>query len=93
MVTTADYTVADLERRAHDGYRYDLIRGQLIKMSPAGARHGHVAARIARSRRRTPRRSRAPTRVRRRDPLPAGARPGCCPGSGRRLCSYGASSP
>lgn len=29
-----------------DGWRYELVRGELKKMSPSGARHGRVAARI-----------------------------------------------
>jgi len=29
-----------------DGYRYELIDGELIRMSPAGAQHGMVAVRI-----------------------------------------------
>lgn len=27
-----------------DGYRYELVRGKLIKMAPAGAEHGGIAA-------------------------------------------------
>src|SRR5437763_818237 len=30
-----------------DGYHYELVRGELRKMSPAGEDHGHVAAGIA----------------------------------------------
>jgi Uma2 family endonuclease len=30
-----------------DGYRYDLLAGDLIRVSPAGYRHGRLAARIA----------------------------------------------
>ncbi|HEX7807396.1 MAG TPA: Uma2 family endonuclease [Thermoanaerobaculia bacterium] len=29
-----------------DGFRYELVRGELRKMSPSGARHGEVAANI-----------------------------------------------
>lgn len=35
-------TVGDLERMADDQYRYDLIDGVLIRMSPAGAEHGEI---------------------------------------------------
>ncbi len=30
-----------------DGFRYELVRGELRKMSPAGHRHGRIAIRIA----------------------------------------------
>lgn len=38
-LTTAD----DLFTMADDGYRYELVRGELIRMAPAGARHGELA--------------------------------------------------
>jgi len=41
-LTTAD----DLLRLPDDGHRYELVRGELKQMSPSGARHGLVAARI-----------------------------------------------
>jgi Uma2 family endonuclease len=31
-----------------DGHRYELAAGRLVRMPPAGARHGSIAARIAR---------------------------------------------
>jgi len=30
-----------------DGYRYDLIDGRVVRMSPAGRRHGRIAVQIA----------------------------------------------
>ena len=40
--TTAD----ELLRMPRDGWRYQLIEGELQKMSPSGAQHGRVAARL-----------------------------------------------
>lgn len=48
VVVATDASVADVERLPDDGYRYDLIAGQLIRMSPAGALHGEIASRIGR---------------------------------------------
>lgn len=47
MATTRLMTAEDLLHLA-DECRYDLIRGELIRMSPAGRRHGRIAATIAR---------------------------------------------
>lgn len=44
VLTTAD----ELLQMPDDGMRYELVRGELLMMSPAGARHGRRAARIAR---------------------------------------------
>ncbi|HKR63562.1 MAG TPA: Uma2 family endonuclease [Thermoanaerobaculia bacterium] len=41
-LTTAD----ELLRLPRDGWRYELLRGELKKMSPSGARHAQVSARI-----------------------------------------------
>src|SRR5207302_6128562 len=41
-------TVEDLASVEGDGYRYDLLEGNLIRVSPAGFRHGRLAAEIAR---------------------------------------------
>lgn len=44
MATTLKITTAEeLEAIPDDGFRYELIRGELIRMSPAGAGHGTVA--------------------------------------------------
>lgn len=40
-------TAAELLKLPGDGQRYDLIRGELYCMSPAGARHGRVSAKVA----------------------------------------------
>lgn len=47
MASTTQYVTADeLFRMPDDGWRYELVRGELRKMSPAGARHGRVAAKF-----------------------------------------------
>ncbi len=40
-------TAADLLRLSGEGHRYELIRGELRQMAPAGPRHGRLAMRIA----------------------------------------------
>lgn len=40
-------TVADLERLSAQGFRYELIRGELIEMSPTGGLHGSATDRFA----------------------------------------------
>src|SRR5688500_10982462 len=47
MVMTKLLTVEDLERLPDDEHRYDLIRGELLKMAPAGGEHGEIASRAA----------------------------------------------
>jgi Uma2 family endonuclease len=43
QVVTAD----QLYSQPSDGYRYELTKGKLVMMSPAGGRHGRIANRIA----------------------------------------------
>jgi len=43
-VVRTDVTVAELERLPDDGFRYDLLDGELIRMWPAGEEHGRIAA-------------------------------------------------
>ncbi len=46
-VTLATLTTADeLLRLPENGVRYELVRGELRKMSPSGASHGSIAAEI-----------------------------------------------
>jgi Uma2 family endonuclease len=44
--TTRLLTAEELLRMPDDGYRYELVRGELKKMAPAGHRHGRIAANI-----------------------------------------------
>lgn len=50
MSTTIQQTTAeDLLRMPNDGYRYELVRGELTKMSPAGHKQGRIAGNITTS--------------------------------------------
>lgn len=40
-------TAEELLRTPDDGFRYELVRGELRKMNPAGNIHGYVALRVA----------------------------------------------
>lgn len=42
--TIKEMTAEDLLRMPDDGFRYELVRGELRKMTPAGQRHGKIAA-------------------------------------------------
>ena len=44
--STRSVTADDLLRMPDDGWRYELVEGELIGMAPAGGRHGHVAMQI-----------------------------------------------
>jgi Uma2 family endonuclease len=46
MTVSTLMTADELLRLPDDGWRYELVRGELKKISPSGARHGRVAARI-----------------------------------------------
>jgi Uma2 family endonuclease len=47
MATTQLTTIEDVAQLGDKPGRFDLIRGELICMSPSGARHGIISARIA----------------------------------------------
>lgn len=46
-VDTRPFTADELLRLPEDGSRYELVEGELKRMSPSGLQHGRVAARIA----------------------------------------------
>jgi Uma2 family endonuclease len=39
-------TAEELERRPDDDYRYELVEGRVVRMSPVGWRHGRVVVRV-----------------------------------------------
>ena len=45
-VVATGVTADDLATLSDDGYRYDLLEGNLIRVSPAGFRHGRLAAEV-----------------------------------------------
>jgi len=47
-IVATQVKAGDLASLEGDGYRYDLLEGDLIRVSPAGFRHGRLAAEIAR---------------------------------------------
>ena len=46
-IDTQPVTAEELLRKPDDGFRYELIKGELRKMVPAGSEHGYVAYRVA----------------------------------------------
>jgi Uma2 family endonuclease len=46
VMVSAPVTADELLRLPHDGQRYELIEGELIKMVPASPRHGRIAMRL-----------------------------------------------
>jgi Uma2 family endonuclease len=47
MTVATEMTADELLQLPDDGWRYELVRGELRKMSPSGARHSSLAIRIA----------------------------------------------
>lgn len=45
-MSTTLMTAEELARLPDDGHRYDLIRGELICMAPAGGEHGEIASEL-----------------------------------------------
>ncbi len=45
-IATLEMTAEDLMRMPDDGLRYELVKGEIRRMAPAGAPHGHVAVRL-----------------------------------------------
>lgn len=51
MIVTAPpklMTAQELERLPDDGYKYELVRGEVVRMAPPGGAHGGMASRIDR---------------------------------------------
>ncbi len=44
--TPGPWKPADLERFPDDGYQYEIWHGELVRMAPAGGRHGECEARL-----------------------------------------------
>ena len=44
--TTQPVTPADLLRKPADGFRYELVKGEQRRTSPAGHKHGRIAANV-----------------------------------------------
>jgi Uma2 family endonuclease len=49
MTVATLMTADELLRLPDEGWRYELVRGELQQMSPTGARHGEVAAQLVAS--------------------------------------------
>ena len=50
MATKSELVTAqELLDMPDDGYRYELVRGELVKMAPAGAQHGKIALSVGTS--------------------------------------------
>lgn len=47
MTVTSLMTADELLHMRDDGFRYELVRGELRKMSPSGSAHGRIAGRIS----------------------------------------------
>jgi Uma2 family endonuclease len=45
-IDTRVHTADELLRMKDDGYRYELVRGELVRMSPAGEEHGGIGSTI-----------------------------------------------
>lgn len=46
MTTTQAITADELLQMPDDGFRYELLKGVLVKMAPAGSEHGKLAMRL-----------------------------------------------
>ena len=47
--TTKTFTAEELLKMPQDGFRYELVKGELRKMSPAGNQHGKLAMELGAS--------------------------------------------
>ena len=48
MTATKPMTAEELAALPDDGYRYELVRGELVRMAPAGGWHGQIGMRFGR---------------------------------------------
>ncbi len=46
MTTIQTITADELLQQPDDGFRYELVKGELVKMAPAGSEHGKLAMRV-----------------------------------------------
>jgi Uma2 family endonuclease len=46
MVTTKPMTIEEFEQMPDDGFRYEIVRGELRRMPGAGGRHGAIGMRL-----------------------------------------------
>jgi Uma2 family endonuclease len=46
MTTSTRVTAEELLNMPDDGFRYELVKGELVKMAPAGSEHGKIAMRL-----------------------------------------------
>ena len=46
MTTIQTFTADELLQQPDDGFRYELVKGELVKMAPAGSEHGKLAMRV-----------------------------------------------
>ena len=46
MTTIQTITADELLQQPDDGFRYELVKGELVKMAPAGSEHGKLAMRL-----------------------------------------------
>ena len=46
MTTIQTITAEELLQQPDDGFRYELVKGELVKMAPAGSEHGKLAMRV-----------------------------------------------
>ena len=46
MAAPTPATEADLMRMPDDGWKYELVDGEIRRLSPAGGRHGQICARL-----------------------------------------------
>jgi Uma2 family endonuclease len=46
MSVATQITAEQLANMSHEGFRYELVAGELVQMSPSGWKHGKVAGRV-----------------------------------------------